>query len=121
MTFQPKHAQPFSVIYTVQSSKKIFVNRFALPGAANKYAITHLKDCCEESLLEDINSTNVLERLQDTWLYQLNDLKKGFFVYLFDFGRIYDIKVEIGNFFIVADRELVSEMFQEVLTNWKPA
>ena len=62
----------------------------------------------------------MLERLQEAWLYQLNKLKKGCMVYLFDFGKIYDVRDEINNFFRQADRELMLEMFQEVLTVWKP-
>ena len=61
--------------------------------------MTDLKDACEESLLEDINSGNVLERLQEAWLYQLDTLKKGCLKYLFEFGKIYDIKDDISNFF----------------------
>ncbi|KAL8141227.1 hypothetical protein V2J09_007248 [Rumex salicifolius] len=94
-------------------------HRLALLGAANKYYIADLKDACEESLLEDINSENVLERLQDAWLYQLDKLKKGCFTYLFEFGKIYDVKDEIASFFKAADRDLMQDMFQEV-SLWKP-
>ncbi|CAL9774696.1 unnamed protein product [Musa acuminata subsp. burmannicoides] len=96
-------------------------HRLALLGAADKYDIGDLKDCCEESLSEDINSDNVLERLHEAWLYQLNKLKKGCLTYLFDFGKIYDVKDELNAFFRHADRELMLEMFQEALTAWKPA
>ncbi|RRT85069.1 hypothetical protein B296_00003482 [Ensete ventricosum] len=96
-------------------------HRLALLGAADKYDIGDLKDCCEESLSEDINSDNVLERLHEAWLYQLNKLKKGCLIYLFDFGKIYDVKGEINAFFRHADRELMLEMFQEALTAWKPS
>lgn len=95
-------------------------HRLALLGAANKYDIADLKNCCEESLLEDISSGNVLERLQEAWLYQLPKLKKGCLMYLFDFGKIYDVREDINGFFRLADRELMVEMFQEVLTVWKP-
>ncbi|XP_027094933.1 BTB/POZ domain-containing protein At1g21780 isoform X2 [Coffea arabica] len=107
---------------TVHSHKEDFwKHRLALLGAANKYDIADLKDACEESLLEDVNTGNVLERLQEAWLYQLNKLKKGCLMYLFDFGKIYDVEDEISNFFRQADRALMVEMFQEVLTAWKPA
>ncbi|CAI9778087.1 unnamed protein product [Fraxinus pennsylvanica] len=96
-------------------------HRLALLGAANKYDIVELKDTCEESLLEDINLENVLERLQEAWLYELDKLKKGCLMYLFDFGKIYDVRDEMEMFFRHADRELLVEMFQEVLTVWKPA
>ncbi|KAL3641260.1 hypothetical protein CASFOL_016228 [Castilleja foliolosa] len=96
-------------------------HRLALLGAANKYDIVDLKDACEESLLEDINSGNVLERLQEAWLYGLDKLKKGCLMYLLDFGKIYDVREEMSDFCRQADRELVVEMFQEMLAVWKPA
>ncbi|KAL3513636.1 hypothetical protein ACH5RR_026353 [Cinchona calisaya] len=110
-----------SYLYGTIKQEDFWKHRLALLGAANKYDIADLKDACEESLLEDINTSNVLERLQEAWLYQLNKLKKGCLMYLFDFGKIYDIRDEIDNFFRHAERELMLEMFQEVLTVWKPA
>ncbi|KAL3324192.1 hypothetical protein AABB24_038395 [Solanum stoloniferum] len=109
-----------SYLYGTIKQEDFWKHRLALLGAANKYDIVDLKNACEESLLEDINSGNVLERLQEAWLYQLNKLKKGCLMYLFDFGKIYDVREEINNFFRQADRDLMLEMFQEVLTVWKP-
>lgn len=109
-----------SYIYGNIKQGEFWKHRLSLLGAANKYDISDLKECCEESLLEDINSSNVLERLQEAWLYQLDKLKKGCLMYLFDFGKIYDLRDEINAFFRHADRELMLEMFQEVLTVWKP-
>ncbi|KAI3785330.1 hypothetical protein L1987_44446 [Smallanthus sonchifolius] len=110
-----------SYLYGTIKQEDFWKHRLALLGAANKYAISNLKDLCEESLLEDINTDNVLERLQEAWLYQLDKLKKGCLTYLFDFGKIYDIRDEVNDFFRSAERELIQEMFQEVLTLWKPA
>ncbi|KAF9611263.1 hypothetical protein IFM89_028333 [Coptis chinensis] len=110
-----------SYIYGTIKQADFWKHRLALLGAANKYDIADLKDSCEESLVEDINSGNVLERLQEAWLYQLDKLKKGCLTYLFDFGKIYDVRDEMNNFFRHADRELMVEMFQEVLTVWRPA
>ncbi|KAG9444042.1 hypothetical protein H6P81_015382 [Aristolochia fimbriata] len=109
-----------SYIYGSINQEEFWKHRLSLLGAANKYDIADLKECCEESLMEDINSSNVLERLQEAWLYQLNKLKKGCLTYLFDFGKIYDLREEISMFFRHTDRELMLEMFQEVLTVWKP-
>lgn len=109
-----------SYLYGTIKQEDFWKHRLALLGAANKYDIADLKDACEESLLEDINSGNVLERLQEAWLYQLNKLKKGCLMYLFEFGKIYDIKDEMNNFFRHADRDLMLEMFQEVLAVWRP-
>ncbi|KAH6785777.1 hypothetical protein C2S51_038232 [Perilla frutescens var. frutescens] len=110
-----------SYIYGTINQEDFWKHRLALLGAANKYDMTDLKDACEESLLEDINLENVLERLQEAWLYQLNKLKKGCLTYLLDFGKIYDVREEMNDFFRKADRELVVEMFQELLAVWKPA
>ncbi|WZY98540.1 hypothetical protein YC2023_070869 [Brassica napus] len=109
-----------SYLYGNITQEDFWKHRLALLGAANKYDITDLKAACEESLMEDINSGNVLERLQEAWLYQLEKLKKGCLMYLFDFGKIYDVREEISGFFRQADRELMLEMFQEVLSVWKP-
>ncbi|GFP89809.1 BTB/POZ domain-containing protein at1g21780, partial [Phtheirospermum japonicum] len=109
-----------SYLYGSINQDDFWRHRLALLGAANKYDIVDLKDACEESLLEDINSGNVLERLQEAWLYGLDKLKKGCLMYLLDFGKIYDVREEMNDFFRQADRELVVEMFQEVLAVWKP-
>lgn len=106
-------------LYGTIKHEDFWKHRLALLGAANKYDIGDLKDACEESLLEDLNSGNVLERLNEAWLYQLHKLKKGCFSFLFDFGKIYDVRDEINTFFLHADRELMLEMFQQVLTIWK--
>ncbi|OEL22593.1 BTB/POZ domain-containing protein [Dichanthelium oligosanthes] len=107
-------------IYGTIKQEQFWKHRLSLLAAANKYGIGDIKDCCEESLLEDINSSNVLERLHVAWLYQLERLKKGCLTYLFVFGKIYDVRDEIHSFFHHADRELMLEMFQEVLSVWKP-
>ncbi|XP_019196592.1 PREDICTED: BTB/POZ domain-containing protein At1g21780 [Ipomoea nil] len=108
-------------IYGTIKQEDFWKHRLALLAAANKYDMSDLKDYCEESLLEDINTGNVLERLQEAWIYQLHKLKKGCLTYLLDFGKIYDVKEEMNNFFRQADRELMLEMFQEVLQVWRPA
>ncbi|KAK9269929.1 hypothetical protein L1049_025502 [Liquidambar formosana] len=110
-----------SYLYGTIKQEDFWKHRLALLGAANKYDLADLKDSCEESLLEDINSGNVLARLQEAWLYQLSKLKKRCLTYLFEFGKIYDVIDEINTFFRQADRELMLEMFQEILTVWKPA
>ncbi|TKY74251.1 BTB/POZ domain-containing protein [Spatholobus suberectus] len=109
-----------SYIYGTIKQEDFWKHRLALLGAANKYDIGGLKDICEESLLEDLNSENVLEMLNEAWFYQLHKLKKGCLVFLFQFGKIHDLKDEINNFFQHADRELMLEMFQEVLSISNP-
>ncbi|GFP84327.1 BTB/POZ domain-containing protein at1g21780 [Phtheirospermum japonicum] len=109
-----------SYLYGSIKQEDFWKHRMALLGAASKYDIRDLKDASEESLLEDINSGNVLERLQEAWVYRLGKLKRGCLVYLLDFGKIYDVREEMNEFFRRADRELVVEMFQELLGVWKP-
>lgn len=108
-------------IYGSITQEDFWRHRLSLLGSANKYDIALLKDCCEESLLEDITTVNVLERLEAAWLYQLSKLKKGCLLYLFDFGKIHDVRDEINSFFRRVDRELMLDMFNEMITLWKPA
>ncbi|XP_061361881.1 BTB/POZ domain-containing protein At1g21780 [Gastrolobium bilobum] len=110
-----------SYLYGTIKQEDFCKHRLALLGAANKYDIGGLKDFCEESLLEDLNLVNVLEMLNEAWFYQLHKLKKGCFKFLFEFGKIYDVRDdELSSFFQHADRELMLEMFQEVLKLSKP-
>jgi speckle-type POZ protein len=107
-------------VYGTIEQGQFWKHRLPLLAAADKYGIGDIKDCCEESLLEDIGSGNVLERLHVAWLYRLERLKKGCLTYLFVFGKIYDVRDEMHGFFHHADRELMHDMFQEVLSVWKP-
>ncbi|ERN08606.1 hypothetical protein AMTR_s00017p00169940 [Amborella trichopoda] len=104
-----------SYLYGGIRHEDFWKHRLALLNAADKYDMGDLKELCEESLLEDIDSSNVLERLREAWLYQLVKLKKGCLMYLFDFGKIYDVRDEIDSFFRHVDRELMVDMFQELL------
>lgn len=108
-----------SYLYGTINEEEFWKHRITLLGAANKYSIIDLKNSCEESLTKDISTDNVLDRLQEAWLYQLDGLKKACMMYLFDFRKIYDISDEIDNFFKQADRELMTKMFHEMLGAWK--
>ncbi|PWA72289.1 BTB/POZ domain-containing protein [Artemisia annua] len=81
--------------------------RLDLLKAADKYDVTDLKDVCHESLIDDIDSGNVLERLQTAFVYRLTRLKACCIEYLVKFGKIFDIKEEFNAFIQSADRELV--------------
>ncbi|XP_057530667.1 BTB/POZ domain-containing protein At1g55760 [Amaranthus tricolor] len=94
-------------------------HRLSLLRAADKYDIADLKEACHVSLLEDIDAKNVLERLQNASLYQLPELKNSCLKYLVQFGRIFDIHDDFNVFIQCADRELIAEVFQEILTTWK--
>ena len=97
-------------------------HREALVRASHKYDIPDLKDVCEESLLNDIDVRNVLVRLHDSWLYQLGRLKRECLRYLFEFGKVHELREEFDAFLREADKDLVVELVQEQLnfltTRW---
>ncbi|CAK9148900.1 unnamed protein product [Ilex paraguariensis] len=106
-------------IYGNIQNEDFLTHRLALLQAADKYDISDLKEACHESLLEDIDTKNVLERLQNASLYQLPNLKTSCMRYLVKFGKIFDIRDEFNTFLQCADRELIAEIFHEVLGTWK--
>uniref|UniRef100_A0A1J3H865 BTB/POZ domain-containing protein n=1 Tax=Noccaea caerulescens TaxID=107243 RepID=A0A1J3H865_NOCCA len=106
-------------IYGSIKNGDFLVHRLALLQAADKYDIADLKDACHLSLLEDIDTKNVLERLQNAYLYQLVELKGSCMRYLVKFGKIFEIRDEFTVFMQCADRDLISQVFHEVLSTWK--
>lgn len=108
-----------SYIYGNIIDQDFLDHRLDLLRAADKYDVMDLKDACHESLLQDIDTNNVLERLQSASLYHLPKLKICCMQYLVKFGKIYDIIEEFNAFIQSADMELVAEVFNEVLSVWK--
>lgn len=106
-------------IYGNIQHEDFLTHRLALLRAADKYDISDLKETCHESLLEDIDAKNVLERLQNASLYQLPDLKTSCMRYLVKFGKIFDIRDDLNAFLQTADRDLIADTFHEVLNAWK--
>ncbi|KAL1556121.1 BTB/POZ domain-containing protein-like protein [Salvia divinorum] len=106
-------------MYGNVKEEEFFPHRLSLLHASDKYEISDLKDACHESLLEDIDTTNVLERLQNASVYHLPKLKSSCLLYLVKFGKIYDIRDEFRTFLQCADRKLVAEIFDQVLGAWK--
>lgn len=106
-------------IYGNIQPEEFLAHRIVLLRAADKYDIADLKEACHDSLLEDIDTKNVLERLQNASLYRLPMLKSSCMRFLFSFGKIFDIRDDFNAFLQYADRELVAEIFQEVLNVWK--
>ncbi|KAG6500551.1 hypothetical protein ZIOFF_040399 [Zingiber officinale] len=100
-------------IYGNFQLEEFMVHRIALLRAADKYDISDLKEACHESLVEDIDTRNVLERLQIAHLHHLSKLKSSCFRYLVNFGKIYEIHEEFNNFMQSADREHIAEVFHE--------
>ncbi|KAK6947139.1 BTB/POZ domain [Dillenia turbinata] len=106
-------------IYGCIEQEEFITHRLALLRAADKYDITDLKEACHESLLEDINTSNVLVRLQNASLYQLPRLKTSCMQYLVKFSKIFDIREDFNAFLRNADIDLVAEVFHEVLAAWR--
>ncbi|CAM8888423.1 unnamed protein product [Rhodiola kirilowii] len=106
-------------IYGHIQHEEFVTHRLALLYAAEKYDISDLKDACQESLIEDIDATNVLERLQVSFLYQLPKLKTSCKQYLVKFGKVCDIQDDFNSFIQCADKELISEIFHEIFHAWK--
>jgi speckle-type POZ protein len=90
------------------------IHRLDLLKAADKYDVTDLKDACRESLIDDIDLENVIERLQLGFMYRLPRLKVSCIEYLVNFGKVFDIKEEFKGFIQSADKELVSEVVDEI-------
>ncbi|OAY70549.1 BTB/POZ domain-containing protein [Ananas comosus] len=106
-------------IYGNFKPDEFLTHRLALLRAADKYDISDLKEACHESLLEDIDTKNVLERLQTAYLYHLPKLKSSCMRFLVHFGKIYEIRDDFNAFLLNGDRELIAEIFHEVLAAWK--
>ncbi|XP_025667344.2 BTB/POZ domain-containing protein At1g55760-like [Arachis hypogaea] len=103
-------------LYGIIEDEEFFKHRLELLHAANKYDICGLRDVCSESLAEDIDSSNVLERLQDSYMYQLPKLKLHCMQYLVKFGRIFDIKDDFNAFLQTVDKDLVIQLLGEALS-----
>lgn len=108
-----------SYLYGNITIQEFLTHRLDLLHAADKYHIIDMKDACHESLLQDIDSTNVLQRLQIASLYRLEKMKMNCIEYLVKFGKLYDIKGDFMIFLECADRDLMSEIFHEVLNSWR--
>ncbi|XP_071730289.1 BTB/POZ domain-containing protein At1g55760-like [Rutidosis leptorrhynchoides] len=106
-------------IYGNIVEQNFLTHRLDLLKAAEKYDVMDLKEACHESLLQDIDTNNVLERLQNASLYHLPKLKICCMQYLVRFGKIFDIIDEFDAFIQSADRDLIGEVFNEVLSAWK--
>ncbi|XP_074559677.1 BTB/POZ domain-containing protein At1g55760-like [Curcuma longa] len=106
-------------IYGNFQPEEFLSHRIALLHAADKYDVSELKEACHDSLLEDMDASNVLERLQAADLYCLPRLKSACMRYLVNFGKIYEIRDEFNAFIETSNRDLIAEIFQEILAFWK--
>lgn len=106
-------------LYGSIKTEEFLTHRLVLLHAADKYDISDLKEACHESLVEDIDTKNVLERLQNASLYQLPKLKSSCLRYLVKFGKLFDIREDFNSFLQCADRDLITEVFHEILNAWR--
>ena len=102
-------------LYGVLEQEDVLKHRHALLSAADRYDISDLREHCEKSLLEDITTDNVLERLRDSWLYRLQNLKMGCFCFLFGFEKINEIRDDVSSFLRQIEKDHVVELFDEML------
>lgn len=106
-------------LYGNIKDEEFLMHRLDLLHAADKYDIYDLREACQESLQEDIDAENVLETLQIAYLYQLTQLKISCLQYLVKFGKIFDIQDDFTAFLQNGDRNLICEVFHEILEAWK--
>ncbi|KAL6656211.1 hypothetical protein ACP70R_007037 [Stipagrostis hirtigluma subsp. patula] len=105
-------------MYDNLHEKEFIDHRLALLGAADKYDVSDLKVACLDSLLQDIDTENLIERLQVAQLYQLPELKRSCIRLLVDFRKLYEIHDDFDEFIKTADRDLVVEILQDVLSSF---
>lgn len=105
-------------LYGNLHEKEFIAHRIALLGAADKYDVSDLKATCLNSLLQDMDTENLIERLQVAHLYRLSELKKSCIRLLVEFRKLYEIQDDFNKFIKVADNEIVVEILQHVLSNF---
>ncbi|XP_062193593.1 BTB/POZ domain-containing protein At1g55760-like [Phragmites australis] len=101
-------------MYDNLHEKEFTAHRLALLGAADKYDVPGLKVICLDSLLQDIETENLIERLEVAHLYQLSELKRSCIRLLVDFRKLYEIHDDFNEFIKTADKDLVVEILQYV-------
>ncbi|GJT08640.1 SKP1/BTB/POZ domain-containing protein [Tanacetum coccineum] len=104
-----KVCQPFlSYLYSNKiQNQDLLSHRLDLLRVADTYDVSDLKDVCQDILIEDIDSENVMERLQTAFRYHLPRLKICCIDYQVKFGKIFDIKDEFNAFIQSTHQELV--------------
>lgn len=101
-------------IYGILTPEELWNSRMELLAASDKYFMGGLKGRCEESLMADVSSVNALDSLLVASLYRLGHLEEHCWTYLFDFGKIHDVRDSVNEFLEHADRELVYEFASRV-------
>ncbi|CAL5081992.1 unnamed protein product [Urochloa decumbens] len=102
-------------MYDNLEEKDFIAHRVALLGAAEKYDVSDLEVACHDSLSQDLDTENLIERLQVAHFYQLPELKRSCIRLLVDFMKVYEIHDDFNEFIKTADTGLVVEILQHVL------
>ncbi|CAL5063817.1 unnamed protein product [Urochloa decumbens] len=102
-------------MYDNLEEKYFIAHRVALLGAAEKYDVSDLKVACHDSLSQDLDTENLIERLQVAHFYQLPELKRSCIRLLVDLMKVYEIHDDFNEFIKTADTGLVVEILQHVL------
>ncbi|XP_034580931.1 BTB/POZ domain-containing protein At1g55760 [Setaria viridis] len=101
-----------SYLYGTLSEEEFLAHRSELLFAGDKYGIAGLKETCEKSLIDDVDTDNVLERLQMAHLYGLSALKRTCMTMLVEFKRVHRIPEDFREFARTGDGDLVAEVME---------
>nr|GEV46320.1 SKP1/BTB/POZ domain-containing protein [Tanacetum cinerariifolium] len=88
-------------------NQDLLSHRLDLLRVVDTYDVYDLKDMCQDILIEDIDSENMMKRLQTAFCYHLLRLKICCIDYQVKFGKIFNIKDEFNAFIQSAHQELV--------------
>ncbi|XP_034579684.1 BTB/POZ domain-containing protein At1g55760 isoform X2 [Setaria viridis] len=102
-------------MYGNLQERDFIAHRVDLLGAAEKYDVSDLKVACVDSLSQDIDTENLIERLQVADFYQLQELNRSCIRLPVDFMKVYEIHDDFNEFIKTADTDLVVEILQHVL------
>ncbi|KAL6655373.1 hypothetical protein ACP70R_006199 [Stipagrostis hirtigluma subsp. patula] len=87
-------------------------HRSELVAAGNKYGVIGIKETCERSMLDDIDTDNLLDRLQMAHMYGLSELKRVCMSLLFDFKKVSVMQEDFQTFLASGDEDLVAEVMK---------
>ncbi|KAK3133628.1 hypothetical protein QOZ80_6AG0539000 [Eleusine coracana subsp. coracana] len=104
-------------IYGSLSCEEFLAHRSELLAAGDKYDVSGLKETCERSMVEDIDTDSVLERLQIAHLFGLSELKRVCISLLVEFKKMSVVHDDFSAFLETGDEDLVAEVMQSYKRN----
>ncbi|CAL5081993.1 unnamed protein product [Urochloa decumbens] len=97
-------------LYGSLREEEFLAHRSELLRAGDKYDVAELRRACEESMANDVDVENALERLQMAHLYGLWMLKRNCVKLLQDFREMFELREDFHEFMRTADPDLVAEV-----------